>query len=391
MEKLPGDVLSNIFIRLLAKQLAQMRLVCKTWNALLSESSFIKSHLHHSIHNNKKNKDDEILLFFEKAIIDYFSSTCPLTARSCGSPRLEVSNFMKLELPIDPQHEKKKPMINVFGSVNGLICFSYLKNHGYFIRIWNPSLSASLTLPRSSLSDQTHHPYVWFGFDPKTDDYKVVKVSSSFFFLKPADRETQPHPQVEVYSMRKGSWESASQRIPSHIKMFFYRDDVCVDGRIHWLCVTDLEGNPRTIVTFDLGAMTLGDEIPLPDSVIDCGRWCMSDLGVLGGKLCVMSRCVKHYECNVWVRDDHTDSWVKHHLFSQFNARITPYGFTSHNEFLFQLDHSPRFALYDPVAAKTKTFKIKTMTRPLDRLKIFNYVDSLAWIPPAATQLSSVS
>ncbi|XP_042753094.1 putative F-box protein At1g47790 [Lactuca sativa] len=232
MEKLPGGVLSNILIRLLAKQLTQMRLVCKTWNALLSESSFIKSHLHHSIHNNNNNnnnKDDEILLFFEKAIIDYFSSTGPLTARSCGSPRLEVSNFMKLELPIDPQHEKQKPMINVVGSVNGLICFSYVSKHGYFIRIWNPSLSASLTLPRSSLSDQTHHPY----FDPKTDDYKVVEVSSSFFFLEPAARETQPHPQVDVYSMRKGSWESASQRIPSHIKMFLYRDDVCVDGRIH--------------------------------------------------------------------------------------------------------------------------------------------------------------
>ena len=87
-------------------------------------------------------------------------------------------------------------------------------------------------------------------------------------------------------------------------------------GVFIWLCVTDLEGNPRTIVTFDLGAMTLGDEIPPPDSVIDCGRWCMSDLGVLGGKLCVMSRCVKHYECNVWVRDDR-DSWVKHHLYMQ--------------------------------------------------------------------------
>ena len=58
MENLPEELLLNMFIRLLAKQIAQMRSVSKSWNALLSESSFVKSHLHHSTNNN----NDEILL-----------------------------------------------------------------------------------------------------------------------------------------------------------------------------------------------------------------------------------------------------------------------------------------------------------------------------------------
>ena len=46
--------------------------------------------------------------------------------------------------------------------------------------------------------------------------------------------------------------------------------------------------------------------------------------------------------------------------FSQLNVpRIIPHGFTSHNELHFQVDRGCHFALYDPVADKTKNFKIK--------------------------------
>ncbi|KAI3789911.1 hypothetical protein L2E82_02717 [Cichorium intybus] len=48
MESLPDELLGNIFIRLLAKQLAQMRSVSKSWNALLSQSSFVQSYVHRS-------------------------------------------------------------------------------------------------------------------------------------------------------------------------------------------------------------------------------------------------------------------------------------------------------------------------------------------------------
>ncbi|CAI9260278.1 unnamed protein product [Lactuca saligna] len=375
MENLPGDVLSKIFIRLLAKQLAQMRCVCKTWNAILSESSFIKSHLHHSIHNN-----DEILFFFKKntIIFNCFSSPGPITARPSSSPRLELTNFIKLKFPINPQH--KNPSVTVIiGSMNGLICFSYSSNHDYFICIWNPSLSASLTLPPSSLPYTRY--FLAFGYDPKTDDYKVVKLENIPYYEKPnINMVTQP--LGEVYSMRKGSWKLIPQTIPSYIKLFIGQNEVCLNGHLHWLCLTDLEVSPRpqTILTFELGAMTYG-QIPLPDSVqLDQHLFRVNTLGVLGGKLCLMSSA-KDGEFGVWVMDD-DESWAKHHVFSQFSSCITPYGFTSHKEFLFQVGVTCRFALYDPVAAKTKIFKIKMRPPVVDRLIIFRYVDSLVWIAP---------
>ncbi|CAH1424364.1 unnamed protein product [Lactuca virosa] len=83
IENLPFELLSIIFIRLLAKQLAQMRCVSKSWNALLSESSFVKSHLHHSINN----KDQILLVFYHKA-----SSSDPnqFTAHPSRSPHLQL-------------------------------------------------------------------------------------------------------------------------------------------------------------------------------------------------------------------------------------------------------------------------------------------------------------
>ncbi|CAH1430861.1 unnamed protein product [Lactuca virosa] len=106
----------------------------------------------------------------------------------------------------------------------------------------------------------------------------------------------------------------------------------------------------ETIVAFDLGAQT-SSEIPLPDSVY-CHGSRFPYLGILAGKLSVLL-CVENGECEVWVMVEYgvANSWVKHHVFSQFSGDITPYGFTSCSEFLFRSDDR-RFALYDPVSAK---------------------------------------
>ncbi|KAL7611734.1 hypothetical protein Lser_V15G05167 [Lactuca serriola] len=382
MENLPREVLSNIFIRLLAKQLAQMRCVCKSWNALLSESSFIKSHLHHSIHQN-----DEILLFFSRVFSFYHSPFIhpspltphpfPFTAHPSRSPNLKLkpSNFFKL--PDKPKSEYSHG--NVIGSINGLICFNYgpfsLPSRDYAICVWNPSLSALLTLPPCPLpsGDSKTKTNFRFGYDPNTDDYKVVKLTSLV-------------PQVAVYSMRKGSWDLITQRFPLNMRIIKCKPEVCVDGyngRLHWLCYTKFKRKLERIVAFDLGEETFS-VISLPDSILqhDQNRW--NVFGVLAGKLCVMSR-VRDGDCEVWVMDDYgvAESWVKLHAFSQFDGAIYPYGFTLHNEFLFQVDIDC-FALYDPIVAKPKNFENPCPLNVVD--KVVHYVESLVWVVPAESE-----
>ncbi|CAI9296254.1 unnamed protein product [Lactuca saligna] len=395
IEDLQGDVLSEIFIRLLAKQLAQMRCVSKSWNTHLSQSSFIKSHLQSSIRNN-----DDILLFFK-----YNFSFCggrPFEACPSRSPHLELTDFIKL--PVNLQ--SRQTYGNVIGSVNGLICFSYGTLHDSKFYIWNPSLSAVLTLPPSSFpfhdTDMVGIP-PRFGFDPKSDDYKVVKITrdhqpgSTLFPLSKrvvidVDFETVEY-KVEVYSMRKGFWQLIPERFPSHIQnsMFMHYAEFCVDGHdghVHWFNFVDSQWKSKKIVAFDLAEETFR-EIPLPDFPIDDSM--ERSLGVLGGKLCVMLG-VMDGGCEVWVMDDYgvAESWVKHYVFPQFDGVIIPYGFTFHNEFLFAIanyydddDDDPCLGLYDPIAAKTRSFEVG-----YGLSKVVEYVDSLVWVTPVEHEMS---
>nr|KAJ0199013.1 hypothetical protein LSAT_V11C600318720 [Lactuca sativa] len=351
----PDDILLNIFIQSSAKQLAQMRCLSKSWNAILSEPSFIKSHLHRSIQNNK---NDGILLFFSKL---FSFDSKPFTTRPYRSPNLELANFIKLPLKPQPENSRSK----VIGSVNGLICFKYGSNHkpkhmlcerdpdSYFIYgsdhgsediyIWNPSLSALITLPPYSMPSHSIQKFFRFGFDPKTDDYKVVKITRRLLISPNAIAYMEWLP-VETYSMRKGSWKFITQSVPSHVQNIYDFDDLCVDGHaghLHWHGGYYLgELVSKTILAFDLGAETLS-EITLPDSVNgDNVNNVSTIIGVLAGKLCVISKTLPDYDCVVWVMDEYgvPKSWMKQHVFPLFR------GF-SH-------------ALYDPVAANTKIFKL---------------------------------
>ncbi|KAL4560996.1 hypothetical protein LXL04_033155 [Taraxacum kok-saghyz] len=367
MDKLPCDVLSNIFFRLLAKQLAQMRCVSKSCNYLLSRSSFIQSHLHRSIHNN-----DKILLVF----YEFYNSYCnpkpfKVTAHRTQSPNLELTNFIKL--PVNLQSELTD--VRIIGSVNGLICYFY---NDSVVCIWNASLSAMLTLPPCSIRFFGYPigTFLRFGFDPKTKDYKVVKL------IRPNRVEWM---EVEVYSMRKGTWKLIAKSIPSLVNISIHNTEVCVDGRdghVHWICYLDDYNSAhkglQLIVAFDLNLETFR---------------------FLSGKLCVISRGHgprgEDYEYEVWVMEEYgvVESWVKHHVFSHFTGSIDPYGFTSNGEFLFEaneitedydgdIDVDAYLALCNPIDAELKTFGHLDYY-PCNRPKVVEYVDSLVWVTPS--------
>ncbi|KAJ9553816.1 hypothetical protein OSB04_017861 [Centaurea solstitialis] len=99
----------------------------------------------------------------------------------------------------------------------------------------------------------------WFGYDPETDDYKLVKLMS--YALPPDSLDDYPGCTDTI----QAKW------LPSHVTFITDDDVVCGDGhdgRVHWICSTVNTGK-ETIVTFDLGLETFG-EICLPDSVVGC-------------------------------------------------------------------------------------------------------------------------
>ncbi|CAI9286198.1 unnamed protein product [Lactuca saligna] len=214
-----------------------------------------------------------------------------------------------------------------------------------------------------------------FGFDPKTDDYKVVKLTA---FAK--GFHVKWWMDVEIYSMKKGSWKLITERFPSHITWIDENEVVCADGHdgyLHWLGCTNEEEDIKTIVAFDLGSETFR-EIPFPDSTLYHDR-IMVLLGALGGKLCVMS-CYKDVGCVVWVMEEY--GWVKRHVFSQFIGDTYPFGFTSANKFLIQ-DQYSRLVLYDPVTEEAQILKNDFSYPEFEAGKVVEYMDSLVWVAPA--------
>ncbi|PWA46849.1 F-box domain-containing protein [Artemisia annua] len=236
-----------------------------------------------------------------------------------------------------------------------------------------------------------------FGFDPQTDDYKVVKLicrlkqppyihpDLAFVTILYVVKDWLP---VEVYSMRKGSWEQVTQKVPSHVGRIYDDEEVCGDGHdghVHWVCELAEMGDQHTILAFDLGLQTFS-EISIPADQNDI-VFRSFVLGVLGGKLCVMFK-VANGDCEVWVLDEYgvAESWVKHHQFSQFRD-IDQFGFTLHNEFICAAYN--RLAFYDPIAEKVKSSNIRA--RLLGKGKIVQYMDSLVWIVPPRSEINCCS
>ncbi|KAJ9553268.1 hypothetical protein OSB04_017313 [Centaurea solstitialis] len=406
---LPGELVSEILIRLPAKSVAQMRSVSKAWNHMLSKPSFIKSHLNRSL----DNQEDEVLLVLLNG--NYYEDVFSITAHLSRSPHLQLQLPDFIEFPNSPPPPDPFS-ITFIGSVNGLICYDYRTDHyrqnDYVIQIWNPSLSAVLTLPPFNgldwflIYDSTHELHFRFGYDPKTDDYKLLKLMSYTLPADPLDDDYPPGmgdiiqperdfnnsindvKEVEVYSMRNGSWKLLQNRLPAHITRITDEDVVCSDGhdgRLHWIG-SSVNGSKQTIVTFDLGVESFG-EICLPNSVI-LRDW-RNSLGFYSGKLCVMS-FGKGYEHEVWVMNEYgvAESWTKIRIFSDFGDNIDPHGFTTSNKFLFStLSDDPmrgltydRLNIYDPDADEVKSFE--TDARDGIRTKIVRYVDSLVWVAP---------
>ncbi|KAJ9554352.1 hypothetical protein OSB04_018397 [Centaurea solstitialis] len=403
---LPGELLSEILIRVPSKPLARMRSVSKPWNHLLSQPSFIKSHLHRSLHNQE---EDETLLVL---LSGNYDESCSITAHLSQSPHLQLPDF--IEFPNSPP-PRDDYSVTFFGSVNGLICYAFRTDHDdYVIQIWNPSLSTVLTLPPFNgpcwfpVDNYNYQLHFRFGYDPKTDDYKLVKLMS---YTLPSDltdyldgtKVIQPNwyfdnsandvEEVEVYSMRNGSWKLIESRLPSHVRGIVDEQVVCADGydgRLHWIGST-VNGNKQTMVTFDLGVEAFG-EIPLPNSVVSFnGRRWNGGLGIYSGKLCVMSSH-KLNDFEVWVMNEYgvAESWTKLRVFSDFGDVIEPYGFTTTNKFLFSTrsgsggwlcsDNYDQLNIYDPDADTVKSFgtlRMRIWT------KIVRYVESLVWVAPA--------
>ncbi|XP_050140273.1 F-box protein CPR1-like [Malus sylvestris] len=251
---LPEGIVHDILYRLPPKSLIRCTSVCKPWNSMIKNPSFIRTHVNRTIClNNQFCTHLCILHCVPRAIL---SSNVNVRA---DEPREEhyslhydnhaFDEYCKLEFPIVPKMNK---FLRVDGICNGLVFLADDNDRlGYTFMLCNPSIRKSVTLPKPHLSFEPigrYHACIGFGFDAVTNDYKVVRLING--------RCEDPNTFYEVYSLAGGSWSDPRSLDFAHLAMSPRKSHVFVNGAIHfeaWRPLTNFDYE-YSILAFDVGS-----------------------------------------------------------------------------------------------------------------------------------------
>nr|POE55629.1 f-box/kelch-repeat protein [Quercus suber] len=102
--------------------------------------------------------------------------------------------------------------------------------------LWNPSIHKSVFLPSPGVRlPSSYEPmeYLGFGYDPITDDYKVVRLVYLHGWDERSFQGEEPS-VVQIYSLRTNAWRT----IPGPGHRYIIKEQslsVFVNGSVHWL------------------------------------------------------------------------------------------------------------------------------------------------------------
>ncbi|MBA0644999.1 hypothetical protein Goklo_013159 [Gossypium klotzschianum] len=242
MATLSHDMIIEILGCLSVKDLLRFKCVSKLWCSWIEDPYFINLHLSYSL---KTNTNHSLILRHRKFQFLSVNYDSPKTTR-----RLE-----------QPFGEQKKP-IQILGSCNGLLAVEYDYNR---IFLWNLSTRKYQVLPSTKIDFSSpsicygrskfspppifyyHSTYSGFGYDPVSDDYKLVRIVQLL-----GRNEEYFHSEAKVYSLRSNSW----RRIKDFCFYFFSERQIGVvaNNVLHLLAYKIPESIINTLLVLIFGA-----------------------------------------------------------------------------------------------------------------------------------------
>ncbi|AES68643.1 putative F-box domain-containing protein [Medicago truncatula] len=287
---LPFDLIQEILCWLPVKLLLQLRCVCKSWNSLITDTSFTKKHLSMST-----TRHIHFVRYYDPSN-KYILTSYPLHSNFSTM----FTNVTRMEY--HPNNYTPNSSCYIVGSCHGILCLAHFYDEG-FILLWNPSIRKFKELPSFQKPNAISDTRMTFGFgyDPIMDNYKVVVVLGFSVWFNNGDVVDKT--EVKVHTLGTKFWITIQEFpfgcIPYELSGKF------LGGTINWLASkVGLRESPCFIVSLDLGNVSY-QEVLLPEfGEVDFNYL---TLGVLRDCLGLIS------DHDVWIMKEYgnKESWIK--------------------------------------------------------------------------------
>nr|KYP39322.1 F-box protein At4g12560 family [Cajanus cajan] len=372
-QHLPREVLSNILTRLPAKELVKCKCVCMSWFHLLTDPHFINNY--NVVHNNLLSQEKHLLVIcrpFSPGLKTYIS----VLSWNLNDLKKHIFSYV-----LNPPYEfnsKHKYWTEILGPCNGIYMLEGNPNV-----LVNPSLSQFRALPESHFAGRCRTysltDYAGFGFDPKTNDYKVVVIKD--LWLKETDERQLGYWTSELFSLNSNSWRKHDAALPLPIEIwgsspvYTYVNNCC-----HWWGFVDESGRKEDVVlAFDMVNESFR-KIKVPR--IRCSpkeefaTLAPFDESATIGVIVYPVRG-KEKSFDVWVMKDYWDegSWVKQYSVEPVEAIHKLVGFYGNNQFLWS-SFNDGLVWYDCEAESEKIKDLQVCGRN-GSLRAARYMESL--------------
>nr|QOE44920.1 S-locus F-box-like protein 5 [Aquilegia coerulea] len=345
--QLPEDIVFQILLWLPVVSLLRFKSVCKSWYSLIQSPRFISQHYNNGTqeeenYNNYKFFILQFIYDIDCKIISYSSSsrggdgidgdiinttTNNNNSKYEASEILDLPEYFKMISDWDLQKMARKMI-----SCKGIICLHY---RAWNVYLWNPATKQFRILPQNQ--SQIPSPgngcaqkmKIGFGFDVKTNDYKVVRFVYGSGDFPTDDR----YDQADVYSLSTNTWKSLDfvvsiTDVYSNLKMPFR------NGEIYCWIVSDWDKS--FMLSFNCSTEVFAT-IPLPDDP----NVCKPDVAILRGKIALIS-CFRedstdlnHFQ--IWVMNDYgvKDSWTRIYTVGPLSIDFYPIGLAMNGNLIF--------------------------------------------------------
>lgn len=306
---IPENVVFNIVAWLPVKSVIRFRCVCKSWDSFIISPYFISTHL-----NNNNSKYHGCFI----RVPESFGKKGKVCEVFCDRTYYIISEY-PVPSGFDRFYVGSTSAGNgIVGSCNGLLCIPHYKGFCVdVIYLYNPVLRKFKKLPDSSFRKRYDWVAAGFGYQSKTNDYKVIRVCCLVGFTK-LGKPKMKRKYAEVYTLSSNSWRRVEISLRPNVRLHGNNrisHAIFACGALHWLVdfieyEDELQCETK-ILTFDVYNEKFRD-IALPDG----GRR-TQHIAAFRGKLAFIT--VNYYDryITMWVMEEYGDvheSWNK--LFS---------------------------------------------------------------------------